>query len=155
MTLGQPMHSLPKAADIGDLEAVIAQQDSGSATQAEQDLALARACCQGHFRIADLLVNGGADPNGQYETAPGVFDYGPILLASCEFLNPQGVEYLLKHGANPNGNAVGSGCFQVKTPLEMVRDSYQTSEDDRKRCTELLINAGARMPRDDSDASSL
>ena len=142
------MTSLPKAADDGDIDAVGLHLENGQASQANKDLALARACCSGHTEIAELLFEHGADPNGQYQTAPGEFRYGPIILASCEFLNPVGVKWLLDNGANPNGNPPDSKHFQSNTPLEMVRDTYVTNEENRIRCIELLVAAGGRLPDD-------
>ncbi|MBK36938.1 MAG: hypothetical protein CME26_15590 [Gemmatimonadetes bacterium] len=66
----------------------------------EEDLtlALARAACYSRFEVADALIERGADPSGDY---PGG-NFGPILLAACEFLNPDGIRYLVEQGARVN-----------------------------------------------------
>ena len=138
------MNLLPKAADEGNLESGISCLDSEQFSQADLDLALGRACCSGHYNIAELLLARGADPNGQYETASGKFEYGPIILASCEFLNPDGVKWLLDRGANPEGNPPESGHFQCMTPLQMVHDTYVEHEANKQKCIELLNAAGAK-----------
>ena len=138
------MNPLPKAADAGNIDAVELLLDAGEFSQADLDLALGRACCSGHYNIAELVLAHGADPNGQYETAPGKFEYGPIILASCEFLNPDGVKWLLDHGANPEGHSPDSGLFQCTTPLQMVHDTYVEHEAHKQRCSELLKAAGAK-----------
>ena len=142
------MNPLPAAANDGDIKAVETYLAEGRASQTDKDLALGRACCSGHLNIAGLLLEHGADPNGQYETAPGEFKYGPIILASCEFLNAAAVKWLLDHGADPNGNPPGSEHFQSLSPLEMVRDTYSKNTENRQDCIDLLVAAGGRLPDD-------
>ena len=137
------MNPLPKAADEGNLDAVKSLLVAKQFSRADLDLALGRACCSGHYDVAEVVLSHGADPNGQYETASGKFEYGPIILASCEFLNPDGVKWLLDHGANPNGNAPDSGHFQCTTPLQMVHETYVEHEANQQKCIELLKAAGA------------
>ena len=137
------MNPLPKAADEGNLKSVKLLLDAGESSQADLDLALGRACCSGHYDIAELVLAHGADPNGQYETSQGKFEYGPIILASCEFLNPEGVKWLLDHGANAQGNSPDSGFFQCATPLQMVYDTYVEHEENKQKCIDLLTIAGA------------
>ncbi len=138
------MERVPQAANDGDLSTVRTALQQNDVPQASKDLALARACCSSHFEIARLLVEHGANPNGQYESAAGKFEYGPIILAPCEFLNAEGVKWLLDKGADPNGNPLDSEHFQACTPLEMVRDTYMTDDEARERCRQLLLASGAK-----------
>ena len=138
------MPSLARAADQGAVSDVESILNSSNPDQADLDLALARACCSGHLDVARLLVEHGADPNGQYRTPEGNFDYGPVILASCEFLCVAGVQFLLEQGANPNGNIPDSGHFQACTPLEMVDQTYQQDDEARQKCRDLLAAAGAQ-----------
>lgn len=133
--------SLAKSADEGHFAAVREHFDQTPPGQVEMDLALARACCNGRLEIAGFLIDQGADPNGQYRTPEGNFDYGPIILASCEFLNVEGIRFLVDRGANPAGNLPDSKFQQVCTPLEMVEKSYQEDEAARRDCMELLTTA--------------
>jgi len=137
------MNPLPSAADKGDLKTVRNLMKAADPSQTDKDLALGRACCAGHFEVAQFLVENGADPNGQYQTKDGRFEYGPIILASCEFLNAEGVKFLLDCGANPNGNPPDSQHMQSCTPLEMVNSTYAKNEEGKRRCIDLLIAAGA------------
>ncbi|MEM1084842.1 MAG: hypothetical protein AAGI48_12090 [Verrucomicrobiota bacterium] len=137
------MSELVKSANRGDRERVLELLGASEHVKAELDLALARACCSDHLEVAEVLLQHGADPNGQYETAEDEPDYGPIILASCEFLCGGGVAFLLRHGADPNGNPPESGRPQACTPLEMVRNSYMKNEDARDECERLLLEAGA------------
>src|SRR5207247_2142112 len=61
------------------------------------DLALARAV--GNFNkgraVAELLIEHGADPDGQYGS-----NYGPIVFVPCETLDPDGIQFLIDHGAD-------------------------------------------------------
>ena len=137
------MNALAKAADQGEHEVVLKILRESRSSQPELDLALARACCNGHLEVAETLVKGGADPNGQYETADGEPEYGPVILASCEFLCAEGLKFLLGHGAHPQGNHPESGRFQACTPLEMVRSTYVENDEARRQCLDLLQDAGA------------
>lgn len=139
------MNPLATAADTGDLPTAMSLLQIGL-SQADKDMALARACCQSHFEIAELLLTNGADPNGQYESEPGRFEYGPIILASCEFLNADGIKWLIEHGADPNGNSADSEHFQCLTPLAMVKETYVDDQKRRQTCVDLLIKSGARIP---------
>ena len=142
------MNPLPTAANNGDTESVRTLLVDQQVSQADKDLALGRACCMSHLRIADLLIEHGADPNGQYESAPNEFKYGPIILASCEFLNPIGLKWLLENGADANGYPSNSGHFQCLTPLEMVRDTYSPNTENKQACIDLLVAAGGLLPAD-------
>jgi hypothetical protein len=134
---------LPKAANAGDLAAVHAILAAGGFTQHDLDLALARAVLRfGERReIAELLVEHGADPDGQYGA-----DYGPIVFVTGECLDPGGLQFLIDRGADvgfaPIDTKYGKHC-----PLSYVLGSYVRGRNDAKhRMIEILIDCGAHLP---------
>jgi ankyrin repeat protein len=84
-------------------------------------------------RIAmmELLVSYGADVNAEWN---GDF---PILFASCEGLARAPLEWLLRHGANPNCPRPG----RRDTALDYLIGTYGRSPN-LSSCIELLLNAG-------------
>lgn len=136
---GDTSRALPKAANEGDLELVRKILAKGEHTQHDLDLALARACMR-NVAIAPLLVEHGADPNGEYGG-----NYGPIILAACEAQAPEGLKFLIDHGADVRGNARRKTKYPAtNTPMRMVLGTYLRGNLDRKhRCIEVLIEAGA------------
>lgn len=122
------------AGNSGDIEAI--RQLAPEATREELNRALARAACMSHLEAADELLKHGADVNGLYSN-----EYGPVIFAACEFNNPEGIDYLLKNGAEVADDFAG------KTPMEMVTHSYVRSEN-KYRCINLLIKAGATFDDD-------
>jgi ankyrin repeat protein len=80
----------------------------------------------------ELLVSYGADVNAEWN---GNF---PIIFAPCESVNPQALEWLLAHGANPNcEDARGRG-----TALDYVISTYGRSPERLSACIDLLLAAG-------------
>ncbi len=141
---GDASRALPKAANDGDLELVKKLLARGEHAQHDLDLALARACMR-NAAIAPLLVEHGADPNGEYGG-----NYGPIILAACEAHSPDGLKFLIDHGADFRGNARRKTKYPAtNTPMRMVLGTYLRGNLDRKhRCIELLIEAGAEYEDD-------
>ncbi|MFT7619974.1 MAG: ankyrin repeat protein [Planctomycetota bacterium] len=135
------MNPLPDAANQGDLK-LVSDLLGVPHPQYDMDLALARACCSGFFDVAQALIDAGADPNGQY-SPDGTFEYGPIILASCELLRADGIKFLLSNGADPRGNSSDSNFPQCHSPLEMIAASYSKGEEKKAACLELLKAAGA------------
>ncbi|HMO26939.1 MAG TPA: ankyrin repeat domain-containing protein, partial [Tepidisphaeraceae bacterium] len=86
------MEALPKAANANDLERVRAILASGAFTQHDLDLALARSVLRFDHRgeIARLLLEHGADPDGQYGS-----NYGPIIFVTGECLDVEGLKFLI------------------------------------------------------------
>ena len=136
------MKDLISAVEQGNLEVTKELFSTGTFSQVEKDLALGRACCYGQLDVASFLVEQGADPNGRYMDGESD-DYGPVILASCEFLKAEGVLFLLDQGANPNGYPPDSTHTQCCTPLEMVNNTYAKNEEGKRRCIDGLIAAGA------------
>jgi len=134
---------LPKAAQANDLSLVRAILDAGSFTQHDLDLALARAILRFDERraIADLLVQRGADPDGQYGA-----DYGPIVFVTGEALVPDALQFLIDHGADvtfsPVDTKYGRHC-----PLSYVLGSYVRGHNAAKhRAIAILLDHTAYVP---------
>jgi ankyrin repeat protein len=138
---GDTSRALPKAANEGDLARVRQILEQGQHTQHDLDLALARACMR-HVDLAPLLVEHGADPNGEYGG-----NYGPIILAACEAHAPDGLKLLIGQGADVRGNPRRKTKYgATNTPVRMAIGTYLRGNLDRKhRCIELLIDAGAEF----------
>lgn len=93
---------LPQAAREVDIETVRELLAEGNFTQHDLDAALAHALWYGdestwlaRKSLADLLLEHGADPDGQYGSA-----YGPIVFGTAECLEPNGLQYLIDAGAD-------------------------------------------------------
>jgi len=88
---------LADAANRNDIEAVQRILRQESCTHHDLDRALARAvfCFAERRAIAELLLEHGADPDGQNGSA-----YGPIALVTGECLDPNGMQVLYDHGAD-------------------------------------------------------
>lgn len=132
--------ALPTAANDGDLDALEKALANGDHTQHDLDLSLARAAMHGHLTIAHRLIELGADVNGEYGGR-----YGPIILAACEVQNPQGLRFLIDHGADVNFSERTTSKYPaVQTPLSMTFGTYHRGGLERKhQCIDLLIAAGA------------
>ncbi|MEO0515364.1 MAG: hypothetical protein AAF086_08755 [Planctomycetota bacterium] len=142
-----PHDNLPKAANDGDMTRVNSILASGDFTQHDLDLALARATHQ-HLDIAEVLVEHGADVNGEYGG-----NYGPILLAPCESTNVEGIRFLLEHGADPNADPERATKYgHHNTPMRMLLGSYMRLGADRRReAIDLLLEHGAERPPEVDD----
>src|SRR5436190_20917747 len=139
----QDFEPLPAAANRNDLEAVRRILEHEEFTQHDLDLALARATLRFLERraIAELLIEHGADPNGQYGA-----NYGPIIFAPCETLDPDGIQFLIDQGADvtfePVQTKYGQAC-----PVGHIFGSYVRGKNtQRHRCFDILTNHGARIP---------
>lgn len=137
------MEALPKAANSGDLERVRAVLASGEFTQHDLDLALARSALRFDERgaIAQLLLEHGADPDGQYGSG-----YGPIVFVTGESLDVEGLQFLLDAGADvtfpPIDTKYGRQC-----PLSYWLGTYVRGRNEAKhRGIEILFQHGAYVP---------
>ncbi len=137
--------SLPEAADRKDIERVRDLLNKPDVAQHDLDLALARGLCgQGdestrdlRFAIADLLLEAGANPNGQYGG-----NYGPIVFAVCEGLDADALEYLIAHGADVSFEPI-STKYGMQTPMSHTLTYVRGRNAAKHRCVELLIKNGA------------
>jgi ankyrin repeat protein len=137
------MEALPKAANASDVRRVREILATGAFTQHDLDLALAR--CVLRFReregIARLLLDHGADPDGQYGSA-----YGPIVFVTGECLDYDGLKFLIDAGADvafaPIDTKYGRHC-----PLSLWLGTYLRGRNDAKRRgIDLLLERGAHVP---------
>jgi len=83
--------------------------------------------------MMELLVAHGADVNAHWD---GIY---PIVLAPCEAVAPQALQWLLDHGADPNPSyAVEPGYGK---PLDMAIATYSRHAR-QSECVNILISAG-------------
>jgi len=139
---------LPVAARSRDLPLIrkILQQDNF--TQNDLDTGLGHALWYGDESnwpqrkiIADLLLEHGADPDGQYGS-----NYGPIVFGTGECVTVEGLEYLIEAGANitfrPLKTKYGLHC-----PMSYILSTYMRGENDEKhRYIDVLLKHGAYLP---------
>jgi Ankyrin repeat len=138
-----PMTPLPEAANRNDLPRVMEILAAGSFTRHDLDQALARAVLRFSQRrkIAEVLIEHGADPDGQYGGS-----YGPIVLVTGECLDPEGLEFLIRHGADVRFAPVQSK-YGPTSPLIATLGTYARGVNDLKhRCIDLLLAHGALLP---------
>jgi ankyrin repeat protein len=140
---------MPNAARAGDLEQVRHILHEGTFTQHDLDQSLAHALWYGdestwpaRKALADLLLDHGADPDGQY----GSGGYGPIVFGTGECIQSDGLQYLVDAGADvtfpPVPTKYGSQC-----PLSQILGTYLRGRNDCKhRYIEILLQHGAQMP---------
>lgn len=140
---------LPAAANRNDLDGVRLILRDGPFTQHDLDLALARAVLRfGERRaIAELLIEHGADPDGQYGS-----NYGPIVFVTGECLDPDGLQFLIDHGADVTFAPVMTK-YGGATPLSHTLGTYERGQNERKhRCIDILLRYGAIVPPEVSPA---
>lgn len=137
------MEALPKAANSTDLPRVRAILESGEFTQHDLDLALARSVLRFKERgsIARLLLDHGADPDGQYGS-----DYGPIVFVTGECLDPDGLQFLIDAGADVTFAPIQTK-YGLQCPLSYWLGTYVRGRTDAKRRgIDLLLARGAFVP---------
>lgn len=141
---------LPQAVRARDFEKVRAILASGQFTQHDLDSGLAHAAWYGgdgpdvlnvRREIFDMLLDHGADPDGQYGSA-----YGPIVFGTGECLDVHGLQWLIDAGANvtfpPVDTKYGSQCA-----LSYWLGTYVRGDNDAKhRGIEILLKHGAFIP---------
>ena len=83
--------------------------------------------------MMELLVSYGADVNARWS------GYFPIIFAPCETLEPASLEWLVRHGANPNSRGGQTGV--PRTALDYAISTYSRSRQ-LTRCVDILREAG-------------
>lgn len=136
------MEALPKAANDEDIAKMREILESGEFTQHDLDLALANCLYRRSRRPqADLLIEHGADVDGQYGSG-----FGPIVLITAEILEPDSLQYLLDHGCDvtfpPIETKYGPAC-----PMLSAIKTYERGKNALKhRYIDLLLQHGAYVP---------
>ena len=103
-----------------------------------EDVPLQAQAQPGRIPMMEVLVRHGADVNGLR------WGWFPALFTPCENLEPEPLQWLLEHGADPNrGNPRSPG-----TALDYVIDTYPRNPKRLSACIEILIAAGSRTRYD-------
>ncbi|HEV7299041.1 MAG TPA: ankyrin repeat domain-containing protein [Tepidisphaeraceae bacterium] len=141
---------LPRAVRARDVAKVRAILTGGDFTQHDLDAGLANAVWYGgdapevvkvRRELFDLLLDHGADPDGQYGSG-----YGPIVFGVGEGLDVLGLQWLLDAGCDvtfpPVDTKYGATC-----PLVAWTGTYVRGHNDAKhRGIDLLLQHGAYVP---------
>jgi hypothetical protein len=102
------------------------------------DAPLQRVAQPGRIPMMELLVRHGADANGL------CWGWFPVLFTPCENLEPEPLQWLLDHGADPNlGNPKNPD-----TALDYVIQTYPRDPHRLTECIEILLAAGAHTRYD-------
>lgn len=139
------MSPLPTAANRNDPAEVRRLLAEKQFTQNDLDLALARAVLDFSQRraIAELLIDAGADPNGQYGS-----NYGPIVLATAECVDPDGLQFLIDHGCDVAFAPIDSK-YGMTSPMLSILSTYVRGRNAAKRrFIDILVKHGAFVPGD-------
>ena len=138
---------LPRAARAVDMKAVRKILSEGAFTPHDLDAALAHALWydengtwEERRALADLLIEHGADPDGQYGS-----NYGPIVFGTAECLQPESLQYLIDAGADvtlpPIQTKYGMACIYSHT------GTYARGRNERKhRYIDILLAHRAYIP---------
>jgi len=102
------------------------------------EVPLQRVAQPGRIPMMELLVRHGADANGL------CWGWFPALFTPCENLEPEPLQWLLDHGADPNrGNPRSPG-----TALDYVIQTYPRDPTRLTACIDILLAAGAQTRYD-------
>jgi ankyrin repeat protein len=126
------------AAASGNLETI--QELAPVADTPDLNKSLAQAAALSQFEAADALLAAGAEPDGDYDPL-----YGTVLFPACEFLNSDGISYLIKHGADPSREVL-----RIDGPRNCLTHLFHSHHRSslKSRCIQLLLQAGAPDPQD-------
>lgn len=141
---------LPKLARGCKTEEIRKLIKKGHYTHHDLDSALANAIWYGEEsewpqreELADLLLDHGADPDGQYGS-----DYGPIMFGCGEGLQTRSLKYLMDAGADLSFPRIktkyGETCV-----LDTIAGTYVRGRNEAKRAMIRTVQqAGAHIPPD-------
>lgn len=124
------------AASSGDLETI--QELAPTAEQQDLNKSLAQAAALSHFEAADTLLMAGGQADGIYDPL-----YGTVLFPACEYMNPEGIEWLMERGADPAREV--KRVDGRRNALQHLLHSHHRSPL-KGRCIQLLIQGGAPDP---------
>ena len=141
----EPLAKAVRAMDLPLVREILA---GDTFTQHDLDQALAHSLWYGEEEgwqdrkaMADLLLDHGADPDGQYGS-----DYGPIVFGTGECLQPAGLQYLIDAGADVTFSRIKTKYGNV-CPLDCVLGTYVRGRNERKhRMIDILLDHGAYVP---------
>jgi ankyrin repeat protein len=143
----EPLPAAGRKRDLDEVRRILA---SGEYTVHDLDAGLAHAAWYGgddpgvlkvRKAIFDLLLEHGADPDGQYGSS-----YGPLIFGCGECLDPHGLAWLLDAGANVSFEPVETK-YGRQCALSSVLGTYARGLNQRKhRIIEMLLSAGAYVP---------
>lgn len=143
----QPLPVAVRNRDLAEVQRLLA---AGEFTPYDLDAGLAHAAWYGgdapdvlavRKAIFDLLIEHGADPDGQYGSG-----YGPVVLGCGECLSPEGLQWLVDVGCDvafaPVQTKYGPSC-----PVVTWLGTYARGQNEKKhRGIEILLAKGAYVP---------
>lgn len=117
--------------------------ENGSDVHRGGDAPLMRAALDGErIPMMELLTSHGADVNAAWH---GSY---PIIFAACEVLDPDSLQWLLDHGADPNCGSDESwqtrGVPHPGTALDYLLGAYVRAPEVLSTCIDILLNAGGK-----------
>lgn len=143
----EPLPASVRTRDVAKVREILS---SGQFTQHDLDAGLAHAAWYGgddsvvlktRRALFDLLLDHGADPDGQYGSA-----YGPIIFGTGECLDPHGLQWLIDAGADvtfsPVETKYGRQCALSYWLGTYVRGRNET----KHRGIQILLEHGAFLP---------
>lgn len=117
--------------------------ENGSDVHRGGDAPLMRAALDGErIPMMELLTSHGADVNAAWH---GSY---PIIFAACEVLDPDSLQWLLDHGADPNcGNEElwkTRGVPHPGSALDYLLGAYVRDPEVLSNCIDIVLNAGGK-----------
>jgi len=139
-----PLHYAAAIGKVNCLEVLLANGADVNARNNNKWTAVHMAAKQGHHECAKLLISKGADVN-----ANDANDCTPLHI-SAWYGKFDCLEVLLANEANVNART-----NKLNTPLHITGFSPEGSKEEKERCAEMLINAGADVDAKDKDGNTI
>ncbi len=122
--------------------------ENGSDVHRGGDAPLMRAALDGErIPMMELLTSHGADVNAAWH---GSY---PIIFAACEVLDPDSLQWLLDHGADPNCGSdefwKTRGVPHPGTALDYLLGTYVRAPEVLNTCIDILLSAGGKSKYQD------
>ena len=138
----------PVAPNQARLELAKWMIENGSDVHRGGDAPLMRAALDGRrIPMMELLTSHGADVNAAWH---GSY---PIIFAACEALDPDSLQWLLDHGANPNCGSdelwKTRGVPHPGTALDYLLGAYVRAPEVLSTCIDILLKAGGNSKYQD------